>query len=263
MEEIPTLTNVKFHSTSTYKILNELGRGGMGMVYLAERNSEGVIDHVVLKTLKTIDKDQIELLRREANIATILRHENIVKSYGMESIPLTHLPPTFREYLDKIKPHDVNKLQTKHLYQPKLAPKTDVDEKVTKFEAKPTTRSLRDDEKLYCMAMDYVEGLDMGHLYRKHLRGNMLIPCIFVGFVMSRICRALSYAHKYIVHRDISPENIMINKHGVAKLMDFGISVVAGVQKEFAGKLVYMSPEQISGQKIDKRSDIYSLGLVA
>ncbi|MCD4656492.1 MAG: serine/threonine protein kinase [Planctomycetes bacterium] len=263
MEEMPTLTNVTFHSASTYKILDELGRGGMGMVYLAERNSEGVIDHVVLKTLKTIDIKQIEQLRNEANIATILRHENIVKSYGMESIPISKLPPRFRDFLDALKPKENNFFHTKHVYRPKLTPKKSLTDSLSKFEQTNTIRNLRDDEKLYCMAMNYVEGVDLGNLYRKHLRMNMLIPCILTGFIVSRICRALSYAHKYIVHRDISPENIMIDRHGVAKLMDFGIAVVAGVQKEFAGKVVYMSPEQLSGDKLDGRSDIYSLGLVA
>ncbi len=263
MEEMPTLTNITFHSTSTYKILDELGQGGMGMVYLAERNSEGVIDHVVLKTLKTIDEKQIIQLRNEANIATILRHENIVKSYGMESIPISKLPPRFRDFLDTLKPKENNFFQTKHVYRPKLTPKKSLSDSLLHFEQTKTIRNLRDDEKLYCMAMDYVEGVDLGNLYRKHLRMNMLIPSILTGFIVSRICRALSYAHKYIVHRDISPENIMINNHGVAKLMDFGIAVVAGVQKEFAGKVVYMSPEQLSGENLDGRSDIYSLGLVA
>ena len=263
MEDMPTLTNVTFHSTSTYKILDELGQGGMGMVYLAERNSEGVIDHVVLKTLKTIDDKQIIQLRNEANIATILRHENIAKSYGMESIPTSKLPPRFRDFLDSLKPKENNSFHSKNVYRPKLIPKKSLTESLSRFEQTNTIRNLRDDEKLYCMAMDYVEGVDLGNLYRKHLRLNMLIPSILTGFIVSRICRALSYAHKYIVHRDISPENIMINNHGVAKLMDFGIAVVAGVQKEFAGKVVYMSPEQLSGENLDGRSDIYSLGLVA
>ena len=264
MEELPSLEDVSFASTSNYTIMYELGRGGMGIVYLAERNSEGVMDHVVLKTIRTIEPKQIEYLRKEANIATFLRHENIVKTYGLEAIPLSKLPPRFREQLHTLKPQTEENLQAKKMYRPKLIPpKGSLADKQGKFHSRQTSKELRDDEKLYCMAMDYVEGFDLGYLNGGHIKVDLLIPAPLAAFIISRICRALGYAHKFIVHRDISPENIMVNSHGVAKLTDFGIAVAAGQQKEFAGKLAYMSPEQLTGDKIDGRSDIFSLGLVA
>jgi len=74
----------------------------------------------------------------------------------------------------------------------------------------------------------------------------------------------LGYAHQYIVHRDVSPENILISHQGVTKLMDFGISVAADEEAfGFAGKIQYMAPEQVRSESVDNRSDIFALGLVA
>jgi serine/threonine protein kinase len=112
--------------------------------------------------------------------------------------------------------------------------------------------------------MDYVKGTDLFALFTKHVSKNLLIPIPLIAFIISRIATALAYAHTYIVHRDISPENILISEQGVCKLTDFGISVVANKQPNYwAGKLSYMSPEQLKNKKIDERADIYSLGVVA
>ncbi|MGE0433732.1 MAG: serine/threonine protein kinase [Planctomycetota bacterium] len=284
-DQSPGLENVAFSSSSTYTITQELGRGGMGIVYLAEKNCEGVIDHVVLKTIRTISGAQIARLKTEANIATILRHENIVKTYGLESIPVSILPPEFREQMEKLSAAktatekdtvEIKKGKGKY-YRPRLVPPRGSAAAAAGTTGTPGARrtarvpgsgddlrSLSEDEKLYCMAMDFVEGTDLGHVYRDHLRADLLMPPQLSAFIISRICRALAYAHQYIVHRDISPENIMVNDHGVAKLTDFGIAVAAGKQTEFAGKILYMSPEQLQADaEIDGRSDIYSLGLVA
>ena len=86
------LSGLKFGSSSNYTILSEIGRGGMGIVFLAEKDSEGVVDLVALKTIRTKSADQEKRLREEANIATGLRHENIVKTYGLESIPYSQNP---------------------------------------------------------------------------------------------------------------------------------------------------------------------------
>lgn len=299
--ETKGLEGTAFSSTSTYTIVQELGRGGMGIVYLAEKDCEGVIDHVVLKTIRTISPKQIERLKQEANIATELRHENIVKTYGLESIPISVLPAEFREQLQKLNPtatqsQELTNAGAKY-YRPRLVPPkkalpgrkpgayspnsasaatsssshTSINTPVTTTGpvrrgsggSAPNSAEMRDDEKLYCMAMDYVDGTDLGHLFRAHLRADLLLPCELTAFMISRICRALAYAHQFIVHRDISPENIMINAHGVAKLTDFGIAVAAGKQAEFAGKIMYMSPEQIQELDIDGRADIFSLGLVS
>lgn len=119
-------------------------------------------------------------------------------------------------------------------------------------------------KKLFLLAMDYIHGTDLRMLHEEHRKRSLLIPCPLAGFIISRMCRALNYAHQYIVHRDVSPENILINDQGVCKLTDFGVAANNEEEmKLFAGKLGYMSPEQIKQQSMDARTDIFALGLVA
>ena len=86
--------------------------------------------------------------------------------------------------------------------------------------------------------------------------------------ISNQICEGLTEAHKAdIVHRDIKPENILINKNGRAKILDFGLAKLKGVSKltkeaSTLGTIHYMSPEQLQGQEVDNRSDIWSLGVV-
>jgi serine/threonine protein kinase len=94
-QDFDSLKGLEFDSTSTYTLVEEIGRGGMGIVFLAEKHAEGVTDYVVLKTLKTFSPEYIAMLKKEANIATGLRHENIVKTYGLEAVPYGDLPATF------------------------------------------------------------------------------------------------------------------------------------------------------------------------
>ena len=128
----------------------------------------------------------------------------------------------------------------------------------------------------FFMAMEYIEGVDLGVLLRKmHARGHrMSIECA-VTMVTSAL-KALQYAHDKrdnglplaIVHRDVSPSNILVSREGFIKLTDFGIAKASlrafqtktGVLK---GKLAYMSPEQAKREAVDKRADIYATGLVA
>ena len=83
-----SLADLSFQSGSAFTFVEEIGSGGMGIVYLATKHCEGVNDLVVLKTIRTITNRQVEALKAEANIAAALRHENIVRTYGMEAIPL-------------------------------------------------------------------------------------------------------------------------------------------------------------------------------
>jgi serine/threonine protein kinase len=120
------------------------------------------------------------------------------------------------------------------------------------------------ENKIYLMVMEYIEGSDLSNMFQIHLNQGLLMPLKISAFIISRICRALDYAHQYIVHRDISPENVLINNQGVAFLSDFGIAVAAGAEvHSIAGKVQYMAPEQICCDHVDNRSDIFALGLVA
>jgi len=113
-------------------------------------------------------------------------------------------------------------------------------------------------------AMQYVDGTDLG----LHIAETKNLPISEIVDLSKQICRGLRYAHsRNIIHRDIKPQNILIDKNGVARLSDFGIAkIFSGADITLAGSAVgtpeYMSPEQAQGKKLDAQTDIYSLGIV-
>jgi serine/threonine protein kinase len=248
------LSGLKFTSSSTYTVVGEIGRGGMGIVLLAEKNSEGVADLVALKTIRTKSADHEMRLKQEANIATGLRHENIVKTYGLEAIPYGQLPPEFLQEFDKLSFEDAKR----HSIQKNAAPGGRFVDARTRLRIVPQSTT---EQKLYLMVMDYIEGTDVRTFQNDHFKRDLLIPVPLGAFIVSRIARSLAYAHLSIIHRDISPENLLLNTQGVVKLSDFGVAV-DHKEEGLTGKISYMSPEQIAGEAVDARTDIYSLGLV-
>jgi serine/threonine protein kinase len=101
-------------------------------------------------------------------------------------------------------------------------------------------------------------------LMRHHFKLHLLLPIPIAMFIISRIARALAYAHQWIVHKDVTPGNILISTEGVAKLADFGIAApLSFAAEEFAGKVHYMAAEQLARERVDARADIFSLGVVA
>ncbi|HYU40801.1 MAG TPA: protein kinase [Vicinamibacteria bacterium] len=131
-------------------------------------------------------------------------------------------------------------------------------------------------EKNYWIAMEYVHGRDLRTIMRRAREHGLRIPLDISSYVVSKVCAALEYAHRkkddkgqpmLIVHRDISPQNILISFEGDVKLTDFGIAKAASKASTtdkgaLRGKLLYMSPEQAWGKPMDKRSDVFSLGIV-
>jgi serine/threonine protein kinase len=131
-------------------------------------------------------------------------------------------------------------------------------------------------EKTYFIAMEYVHGRDLRTILKRAKEKGLRIPLDLSVLVISKVCSALEYAHRKkdegglplkIVHRDISPQNILISFEGEVKLTDFGIAKATSKATDtdrgaLRGKLLYMSPEQASGQPLDKRSDVFSLGVV-
>lgn len=128
----------------------------------------------------------------------------------------------------------------------------------------------------YYIAMEYVSGRNVQHIINKQQDRGEPVPVEHVCRVIAGVCDGLHYAHSRkdydgsplnIVHRDISPQNILVSFAGGVKVVDFGIAKAttqiaqtrAGVLK---GKYAYMSPEQVRGWKIDARSDIFAVGLV-
>ncbi len=131
-------------------------------------------------------------------------------------------------------------------------------------------------EGQYFMALEYVDGIDLQRFMKQHVEQKMTLDPDLGAFIISRICRALEYAHDKrdrngrvlnIVHRDVSPRNIMINFQGVVKLTDFGIAKALRVMEQqeksvLMGKAAYLSPEQARFEGTDRRSDLFSLGIV-
>jgi eukaryotic-like serine/threonine-protein kinase len=127
----------------------------------------------------------------------------------------------------------------------------------------------------YFIAMEYIPGPTLGRLLRQPAAAAGLVPIPIALSILGQICDALDYAHNLcdedgeplgIIHRDISPSNIIISSTGVVKLIDFGIARVAGFDKDEAGlikgKLSYMAPEYLHGQ-LDSRADLFGLGVIA
>lgn len=192
-----------------YEILEELGRGAMGIVY---KGRDPKLDRLTaIKTIRftdDFDEDQAAKIReqfyREAEVVAKLSHPNIVTIYDVgEDLDLSYL------------------------------------------------------------AMEYLEGESL----EGYARREQLMPIRQTIDVTAQVCDALGYAHSHgIVHRDIKPANIMILKNGQVKVTDFGIARATASSKTRTGVIkgtpYYMSPEQISGMKVDGRSDIFSLGIV-
>jgi serine/threonine protein kinase len=129
----------------------------------------------------------------------------------------------------------------------------------------------------YFIAMEFIQGPTLRSVIDRHYELGSPIPATLAAYVCSRVARALDFAHNFvsptgtrldIVHRDVSPGNVMITWDGHIKLADFGIAKArtsfdpAQEQKMRIGKKHYMSPEQVLGSAVDAKSDVFSLGVV-
>jgi serine/threonine-protein kinase len=128
----------------------------------------------------------------------------------------------------------------------------------------------------YFMVMEYVHGVNLEQFELQHRALRQEIPCELAAFVISRITRALAYAHIHrspegkplgIVHRDVSPKNIMLSYAGDVKLTDFGIAKAFNLMYSKEGEIIagrsdYLSPEQARLEVTDPRADLFSCGVV-
>lgn len=129
----------------------------------------------------------------------------------------------------------------------------------------------------YFIAMEYIKGLTLRTLINTHRTRRIPLPPDIAAYCASRICRALDFAHHFvgddgnhldIVHRDVSPGNVMLTWDGHVKLADFGIAKArtmadpAAKRPLLLGKKHYMSPEQLTGKHVDARTDIFAMGVV-
>ncbi len=134
-----------------------------------------------------------------------------------------------------------------------------------------------EDQGQYFLVMEYIDGPSLHVLiHRAHQKGCALLPAVCARLVASA-CEALAFAHDFadpetgqplgLVHRDISPDNILLTRQGNVKVVDFGIAKAAGQHHRtqtgiIKGKLAYMAPEQVRAQPLDRRVDVYALGAV-
>jgi hypothetical protein len=126
----------------------------------------------------------------------------------------------------------------------------------------------------YFLVLELVDGWDLGCILQRGRAAGFVLPRELGLFIVTEICRALAYAHGKrgvdgqslgIVHRDVSPNNVLISEHGEVKLADFGIAKAMNKREHTGtgvvkGKVAFMSPEQGLGKPIDARSDVFSLG---
>src|SRR5256885_4362879 len=125
----------------------------------------------------------------------------------------------------------------------------------------------------YFLAMEYVEGIDLLRLLQEAARARVRLPYGISAYIVQQVVKGLDYAHRKtdefgqplgIVHRDISPQNILLSWDGGVKIVDFGIARARDVHEEqgvIKGKFAYMSPEQARGDAVDCRSDVFAAGV--
>ncbi|RKG57877.1 serine/threonine protein kinase, partial [Corallococcus sp. CA054B] len=128
-------------------------------------------------------------------------------------------------------------------------------------------------EDTYYLAMEYVRGCSLWELRKRSKEAMTPMPPVLVAHIGAEVARGLHYAHRLrvngellnLVHRDVTPHNVLVSYDGAVKLTDFGIAKAGnkltnpGVLK---GKFAYMSPEQARGESVDVRTDVFALGVV-
>jgi len=131
-------------------------------------------------------------------------------------------------------------------------------------------------ENSYFIAMEYVMGKDLRTILQRAKALNLPMSIGHALLVITKVCAGLDYAHRKkdlagrdlnIVHRDVSPQNILVSYEGEVKLVDFGIAKAASQSSEtrtgiLKGKLSYMAPEQAWGRPVDRRADIFAVGIL-
>ena len=135
---------------------------------------------------------------------------------------------------------------------------------------------LKGSDETYYIVMEYVSGRDLRSVLERFRRRKEYMPIPMAAYIATKMCEGLDYAHRKqdvhgndfnIVHRDVSPQNILLSYEGAVKLIDFGIAKTAirstktevGVIK---GKFGYMSPEQAYGWPVDRRSDVFAAAVI-
>jgi len=235
-----------------YRLLERLGQGGMAEVFKAKSYGvEGFEKVIVIKRILpelAESKDFVNLFIHEAKLAVRLSHANIVQVFDLGVTKAEPAPPAEQGIGISVgAPY------------PAIGKTPDV----------------------YYMAMEYVHGFDLATLLTKARRRQELLPIEMCVYIASEVAKGLDHAHRRrdeqmqplgIVHRDVSPQNVLLSFEGEVKVTDFGIAKAKGVlsptnledtqARRLQGKFGFMSPEQARGEDTDARSDLFSLGTV-
>lgn len=139
-----------------------------------------------------------------------------------------------------------------------------------------TTYDLGKDKDQYYLVMELVEGVDLFRLEQRATDLRLSIPVPLCAYIARELARGLHFAHEladpagkplHVVHRDVSPQNVLLSYEGAVKLTDFGIAKAEGRSEQtqlgiIKGKYYYMSPEQAAGEPLDRRTDIFACGIL-
>ncbi|WP_414640746.1 serine/threonine protein kinase [Archangium sp.] len=132
-------------------------------------------------------------------------------------------------------------------------------------------------EGTYFLAMEYIDGPSLRTLIKRAAAQGQPLPATVCARIISLACEGLAFAHDFtdpdtgeargLIHRDVSPDNILLSRQGAVKVVDFGIAKAAGQSHKtesgvVKGKLPYMPPEQLRAKPLDRRADVYALGVV-
>lgn len=139
-----------------------------------------------------------------------------------------------------------------------------------------STFEIDEENGCYFMVMEYLYGLDLRFIFRRLNALKKRMPISVAVTIVMEVCAGLHYAHKKtdlkghplgIIHRDVSPQNLVVTFDGETKIVDFGIAQGKHLKEKdpkgvLKGKFGYMSPEQASGHELDRRTDLFSLGII-
>ncbi len=243
-----------------YRLVREIGRGGMGIVYEAEQLSLG--RRIALKVLPfalTLDPKQLQRFKNEARAAAQLHHQHIVPVYAVGTERGVHFYAM--QYIEGQSLAEVIR-DLRQQAPPSLPQRPEHDASTGTYIPQEEAASMVSSERRAAETVKSISALatsfstDSRGFYRTVARLGI------------QAAEALEHAHEYgVIHRDIKPGNLMVDAHGHLWITDFGLAQFqtdASLTQsgDLLGTLRYMSPEQASGQRIavDHRTDIYSLG---